>query len=70
MTMQDPISDMLTRIRNGQHRTKREVAMPSSTQKVALAEVLKNEGFITDFRVEGEKCTERTLESQQFATAE
>jgi ribosomal protein S8 len=43
--MQDPISDMLTRIRNGQQRAKREVSMPASTKKAAVAEVLKKEGY-------------------------
>jgi small subunit ribosomal protein S8 len=52
--MQDPISDMLTRVRNAQERAKREVVMPASGKKAAIAEVLKNEGFITDYRVEGE----------------
>lgn len=52
MSMQDPISDMLTRIRNGQERAKREVSMPASTKKAAVAEVLKSEGYISDFRVE------------------
>ena len=54
MSMQDPISDMLTRVRNAQDRAKREVVMPASGKKAAIAEVLKNEGFITDYRVEGE----------------
>jgi small subunit ribosomal protein S8 len=54
MSMQDPISDMLTRLRNGQARAKREVAMPASRQKAAVAEVLKNEGYIGGYRVEGE----------------
>ena len=54
MSMQDPISDMLTRVRNAQERAKREVVMPASGKKAAIAEVLKNEGFITDYRVEGE----------------
>ena len=49
MSMQDPISDMLTRIRNGQAAAKQEVAMPSSKQKVAIAQVLKDEGYIKDF---------------------
>ena len=67
MTMQDPISDMLTRLRNGQHRAKREVAMPSSTKKVAIAEVLKKEGFITDFRVEGDAAERQlTVELKYF----
>ena len=67
MTMQDPISDMLTRLRNGQHRAKREVAMPSSTKKVAIAEVLKKEGFITGFRIEGDAAERQlTVELKYF----
>jgi small subunit ribosomal protein S8 len=61
MTMQDPIGDMLTRIRNGQHRAKREVAMPASTKKVAIAEVLKQEGFITDFRIDDDGPQRRLM---------
>ncbi len=51
MSMQDPIADMLTRIRNGQRAMKRQVVMPSSKLKVSIARVLKNEGYITDFQV-------------------
>jgi len=51
--MQDPISDMLTRIRNGQAAAKQEVSMPSSKQKVAIAQVLKDEGYIKDFYAQG-----------------
>jgi len=51
MTMQDPISDMCTRIRNAGMRSKLHVQMPSSKLKCAVLEVLKNEGFIQDFRV-------------------
>jgi small subunit ribosomal protein S8 len=51
MSLQDPISDMLTHIRNGQARNKREVNMPSSKLKVAVANVLKEEGYITGFSV-------------------
>jgi small subunit ribosomal protein S8 len=47
--MTDPIADMLTRIRNGQAAGKVEVAMPSSNLKCAIAQVLKDEGYITDF---------------------
>lgn len=54
MSMQDPISDMLTRIRNGQAANKVSVKMPSSKQKVAIATVLKDEGYITDFVVAGD----------------
>ena len=47
--MTDPIADMLTRIRNGQAASKVEVAMPSSKLKCAIAEVLKDEGYIIDY---------------------
>ncbi|MEQ6291008.1 30S ribosomal protein S8 [Vogesella sp. GCM10023246] len=55
MSMQDPISDMLTRIRNGQRANKVSVAMPSSKLKVAIAQVLKDEGYIESFAVTGEE---------------
>lgn len=51
MSMSDPISDMLTRIRNAQQVEKASVAMPSSKVKVAIAKVLKDEGYIDDFAV-------------------
>ena len=54
MSMSDPIADMLTRIRNAQMAEKVSVAMPSSSLKVAIAKVLKDEGYIDDFRVAGE----------------
>lgn len=54
MSMTDPIADMLTRIRNGQKARKVSVTMPSSTLKTAVAGVLKDEGYITDFATEGE----------------
>jgi small subunit ribosomal protein S8 len=49
--MSDPIADMLTRIRNGQQARKVSVAMPSSKAKTKIAEVLKDEGYITGFEV-------------------
>jgi len=49
--MSDPISDMLTRIRNAQQAEKVSVAMPSSKLKVAIAKVLKDEGYVEDFAV-------------------
>lgn len=52
MSMQDPISDMLTRVRNGQAAHKVAVKMPSSKLKVAIAALLKAEGYIVDFAVE------------------
>lgn len=51
MSMHDPISDMLTRIRNAQRANKASVVMPSSKLKVAIAKVLKEEGYIEDFAV-------------------
>ena len=51
MSMHDPISDMLTRIRNAQRANKVAVAMPSSKLKVAIAKVLKEEGYVEDFAV-------------------
>ena len=54
MSMSDPIADMLTRIRNAQMAEKVSVAMPSSQLKVAIAKVLKDEGYIEDFRIGGE----------------
>lgn len=59
MSMSDPIADMLTRIRNAQHVRKQTVAMPSSKQKAAIANVLKDEGYIADFntQAEGSKAT-------------
>jgi len=52
--MQDPIADMFTRIRNGQMAAKVTVSMPSSKQRVAIAAVLKSEGYVSDFAVTGE----------------
>lgn len=49
--MTDPIADMLTRIRNAQSAEKVSVAMPSSRLKVAIADVLKSEGYIDDYAV-------------------
>lgn len=54
MSMTDPIADMLTRIRNGQKARKVSVSMPASTAKIAVARVLKDEGYITDFSEDGE----------------
>lgn len=51
MSMSDPVSDMLTRIRNAQAADKVSVTMPSSKLKVAIAAVLKDEGYIDDFAV-------------------
>ena len=55
MSLQDPVADMLTRIRNGQAAGRLRVSMPSSKLKVSIAAVLRDEGYIHDFEVaEGE----------------
>ena len=51
MSMSDPIADMLTRIRNAQSAEKPSVAMPASKVKAAIAQVLKDEGYVEDFAV-------------------
>ena len=54
MSMSDPIADMLTRIRNAQALEKTSVKMPMSKVKAAIARVLKDEGYIEDFKVAGD----------------
>ena len=54
MSMSDPIADMLTRIRNAQLAEKLSVAMPSSRVKASIAQVLKDEGYIEEFKVRDE----------------
>jgi small subunit ribosomal protein S8 len=66
MSLQDPISDMFTRIRNGQTAKKVSVTMPTSKLKVAVAKVLKDEGFITEFSVNNEVKAELTVELKYF----
>lgn len=60
MSMNDPIADMLTRIRNAQSTMKATVSMPSSTLKVAIAQVLKQEGYVVNFSVDDE-AVKKTL---------
>lgn len=67
MSMTDPIADMLTRIRNGQSAGKKSVKIPSSKLKLAIAKVLKEEGYITDFKTEVAGChTEMTVELKYY----
>ena len=64
MSMTDPIADMLTRIRNAQSAEKPTVAMPASKVKAAIAQVLKDEGYVEDFAVrelEGRSTLEISL---------
>ena len=54
MSMTDPIADLLTRIRNGQSARQSEVSMASSRLKTAIVRVLKEEGYVTDYRLDAE----------------
>ena len=68
MSMSDPISDMLTRIRNAQAVQKTKVVIPASKVKTGIASVLKDEGYISDFRdteAGGKPALEITLKYQQ-----
>lgn len=66
MSMQDPLSDMLTRIRNAQQVGKTSVVMPSSKLKVAVARVLSEEGYIGEFAVSEDAKPELTVELKYF----
>ncbi len=67
MSMTDPISDMLTRIRNGQKARKVSVSMPASKAKEAVAVVLKDEGYVTDYSTDGEGASKSlTIELKYF----
>jgi len=65
--MSDPIADMLTRVRNGQSAGKKSVKLPSSKLKVAIVNVLKQEGYVTDYMVETTGShSEMTIELKYF----
>lgn len=66
MSMQDPLADMLTRIRNAQMVGKTSVSMPSSKLKKNVAQVLKSEGYITDFGVNDAVKAELSIELKYF----
>ena len=65
--MQDTIADMLTRIRNAQSATKENVAMPSSKVKVSIAAVLKEEGYIEEYKVTGDVKPELSITLKYYA---
>ena len=67
MSMSDPIADMLTRIRNAQSVDKTAVTMPSSKLKVAIAQVLKDEGYIDGFAIKGELKAELEIALKYYA---
>ena len=55
MSLSDPIGDMIARVKNAQARNHKKVDLPSSNFKSKIADILKNEGFIKDFKVSKEK---------------
>ncbi len=61
MSMQDPIADFLTRVRNAQQARHEEVGMPASRYKTDVAKVLKDEGYIEDYRVSERQGGKATL---------
>lgn len=66
MSMTDPIADFLTRIRNGQRAGMQSVAMPSSKAKINIAEVLKAEGYISDFDASKDAKPQLTVELKYY----
>ncbi|MRX28698.1 30S ribosomal protein S8 [Kangiella sp. HZ709] len=66
MSMQDPIADMLTRIRNGQAAAKKNVNMPASKLKASIAKVLADEGFISGYSVSDEVKATMTVELKYY----
>ena len=61
MAMTDPIADMLTRIRNGLQAGHETVAIPASKVKIEIARILKQEGFINNYTVEGETAKDKVV---------
>jgi len=61
MSMTDPIADMLTRIRNGLNAEHDTVAIPSSKMKVEIARILKQEGYINDYCIEGDTAKDKVI---------
>ena len=66
MSMQDPVADMLTCIRNAHHRNKPEVTMPSSKLKASVAKVLRDEGYIDGFSVSEDVKPKLTVSLKYF----
>ena len=66
MSLQDPIADMLTRVRNAQKANKVSVRMPASKQKARIAAVLKDEGYISDFKVSDDTRQQLVIELKYY----
>ena len=62
MSLSDPIGDMLARIKNAQLRNHKKIELPSSKFKIMIADVLKNEGFIIDYKVQNKESNKSELE--------
>ena len=62
MSLSDPIGDMISRVKNAQDRNHKKVELPSSNFKVRIADILKNEGFIKDFKINSEDNKKSILE--------
>ena len=61
MSLSDPIGDMIARVKNAQDRNHKKVELPSSNFKAKIADILKNEGFIKDFKVNSENNNKSIL---------
>ena len=61
MSLSDPIGDMIARIKNAQQRNHKEIELPSSNFKIKIADVLKNEGFIIDYKVQKNESNKSDL---------
>lgn len=66
MSLQDPIADMLTRVRNAQKANKLSVEMPASNQKANIAAVLKDEGYIIDFKVSNDALKKLVIDLKYY----
>ena len=66
MSLQDPIADMLTRVRNAQKANKVRVEMPASRQKARIAAVLKDEGYISDYKVSEDNLKKLIIELKYY----
>ncbi|ALD15434.1 30S ribosomal protein S8 [Buchnera aphidicola (Aphis glycines)] len=66
MSVQDPVADMLTRIRNGQSANKYSVKMPASKLKNSIIELLKQEGYINDYNINGKNKLELEVVLKYF----
>jgi small subunit ribosomal protein S8 len=67
MSLSDPIGDMIARVKNAQARNHKKVALPSSNFKTKIADILKNEGFIKDFKINDDKKPTLSLELKYYS---